>query len=153
VCWECGCESHREGMVVCFLWVLCVVRYRSLRRADPLFRLVCVCMFLCHLCVIRCNRNPLHWQWIGRRGQTRKKKWTWRFTNSRVLQLKQSYLRCIPNIVAFFWLVSIVWTFAQQISEWSNYGMRYGRANGTQRKYSIQCYALLFRKRERKINW
>jgi hypothetical protein len=32
-CWDCGFESHR-GMDVCFLWALCVVRKRSLRRAS-----------------------------------------------------------------------------------------------------------------------
>jgi hypothetical protein len=33
--WDCGFES-RQGVYICFLWVLCVVR--SLRRADRLFR-------------------------------------------------------------------------------------------------------------------
>ena len=32
-CWDCGFESHR-GMDICLLWVMCVVRQRSLRRAD-----------------------------------------------------------------------------------------------------------------------
>jgi len=29
------------------------------------------------LCVIRCNNNPLHFQWVGRRGQTKKEKIFW----------------------------------------------------------------------------
>jgi len=31
-CWDCGIESHRGRG--CLLWVLCMVRYKSLRRAD-----------------------------------------------------------------------------------------------------------------------
>ena len=31
-CWDCGFESHRGHG--CLLWVLCVVRWKSLRRAD-----------------------------------------------------------------------------------------------------------------------
>jgi hypothetical protein len=31
-CWECGFEFRRRHG--CLLWVLCVVRYRSLRQAD-----------------------------------------------------------------------------------------------------------------------
>jgi len=31
-CWDCGFESHRGHE--CLLWVLCVVRWRSVRRAD-----------------------------------------------------------------------------------------------------------------------
>jgi len=31
-CWDCGFESHRGH--ACLLWVLCVVRQRSLRRAN-----------------------------------------------------------------------------------------------------------------------
>jgi hypothetical protein len=38
-CWDCGFEFHR-GVDVCLLWVLCGVRYRSLRQADPLSRWV-----------------------------------------------------------------------------------------------------------------
>jgi len=30
-CWDCGLESCRD-LEVCLLWVLCVVKYRSLRR-------------------------------------------------------------------------------------------------------------------------
>ena len=36
-CWDCGFESLRS-MDICLLWVLCVVRSRSLRRADHSFR-------------------------------------------------------------------------------------------------------------------
>jgi hypothetical protein len=32
-CWDCVFES-RWGMDVCLLWVLCVVMYRCLHRAD-----------------------------------------------------------------------------------------------------------------------
>jgi len=37
------------GMNVCLLWVSCVVKYRSLQRADPLPRAVLlgVCVFVC----------------------------------------------------------------------------------------------------------
>ena len=33
-CWDCGFESRR-GTDVCLLWLMCVVRYRPLRRAWP----------------------------------------------------------------------------------------------------------------------
>jgi len=36
-CWDCGFES-RWFMDVCLLWVLCVVRQRSLQRADHSYR-------------------------------------------------------------------------------------------------------------------
>jgi len=35
--WDCGFES-RWGSSMCLLWVLCVVRLESLRRADPSYR-------------------------------------------------------------------------------------------------------------------
>jgi len=53
-------------------WVLCVVRWRSLRRADPSSResyLMCLCV---SLRVNRCKINPLHLQWLGRRARTKK---------------------------------------------------------------------------------
>jgi len=60
------------SMDVCPLWVLCVVRHRSLRRADPSSRgvlpMVCVCV-----CVNECDHiqnNPLNLQCVGIRGQT-----------------------------------------------------------------------------------
>ena len=47
--WDCGFESHRRR--VCLLWVLCVVRERSLRRADRsprgVLSSVCVCVTEC----------------------------------------------------------------------------------------------------------
>jgi hypothetical protein len=33
-CWDCGFESPQGDMDVCLLWVLCIVRWRSLRRFD-----------------------------------------------------------------------------------------------------------------------
>jgi len=33
-CWD-DCSNPVEGMDVCLLWMLCVVRYSSLRRTDP----------------------------------------------------------------------------------------------------------------------
>jgi hypothetical protein len=35
--WDCGFESRR-GIYLCLWWVLCVVRYRSLRLADHMSR-------------------------------------------------------------------------------------------------------------------
>ena len=47
-------SNPAESMHVCLLWVLCVVRYRSLHRADPSSRgilpSVCVCVCVC-VCV------------------------------------------------------------------------------------------------------
>jgi hypothetical protein len=50
------------GMYVCLLCVLYVVRYRPLRRADQLSRVVlqregvlCVCVCVC-VCVIECEQ-------------------------------------------------------------------------------------------------
>jgi hypothetical protein len=57
------------GVDACLLHVLCV-RWRSLRRADHSSRgiipTVCVCVCV-SLSVIRCNNDPLHLQWVGRR--------------------------------------------------------------------------------------
>jgi len=85
--WVCGRSlagivgsNPAEIMDVCLLWVLGVVRYRSLPRGDHSSRgvlptVVCLSVCLCvSLSVIRCNNNPLHPQRIGRRGQTEKKK-------------------------------------------------------------------------------
>jgi len=63
------------GLFVCLFWMLCVVRYRSLRWADPSSRgvvpSVCVCMCACaSLSVIRCN-NPLHLRWVSRRSSSK----------------------------------------------------------------------------------
>jgi len=80
--WGCGrrlaviAGSNLAGLCMsCLLWVLCVVRYRSLRRADHSSRGVLLIVCLCHwVCVIRCNSNPLQLQWVGRKGQTKKKR-------------------------------------------------------------------------------
>ena len=62
--WDCGFEFFR-GMDVYLLWVLCVVRWSSLQRADPsssgVLPSVCV-----SLCVISCNNNPPHLNWLVR---------------------------------------------------------------------------------------
>ena len=60
----------------CLFWALCFVRYRSLRRIDPSSRGVlpsgvCVCVCV-SLNVIRCNKKPLHPQWVDTRGQIKK---------------------------------------------------------------------------------
>ena len=34
---------------------------------------MCVCVCVC-LCAIRCNNDPLHLQWVGRRDQTKKER-------------------------------------------------------------------------------
>jgi hypothetical protein len=62
-----GSNSTR-GMDVCLLWVLCVVRQRSLRRADPSSRghlptVVCVWVWSSE------NKQPRHLLWVGRRGK------------------------------------------------------------------------------------
>jgi hypothetical protein len=60
------------------VWCKCVFSGRGLceatiPRPEECYRLcVCVCVCVC-LSVIRCNNNPLHLQWVGRRGQTKKK--------------------------------------------------------------------------------
>jgi len=59
-----------RSWVICVLWVLCVVTYKSLRRADHSSRrffptVVC-------LSVIRSNNNPLLLQWVGRGSQIKK---------------------------------------------------------------------------------
>jgi hypothetical protein len=74
--WVCGRSlagtlgSNPAGcMVVCLLRVLCVVRERSLRRADHLSRgvILCVgararvlCVWVWVLSVIKCNDCPIH---------------------------------------------------------------------------------------------
>jgi hypothetical protein len=69
------CSNSFEGMIVCLLWVLCVVTWRCLRQPDPSSRgvppSVCVCV---SLSMIRCNNNPLDRQWVGRRSQTEKER-------------------------------------------------------------------------------
>ena len=65
--WDCGFESRRGHG--CLLWILCEVRYRPLRRSDPSSRGVLPSV---SLNVIRCNINPLHLQWVRRRGKTTK---------------------------------------------------------------------------------
>jgi hypothetical protein len=52
------------GLRVCCLWVLCVVRYGTLRRIDPSSRELlpslcgCVCVCVC-VCVIECDQMQL----------------------------------------------------------------------------------------------
>jgi len=81
--WVCGGSlagivgsNHAGSTVISFLWVwvLSVVRYRSLRRTDPSYRgvILCVCVCVCVCVVIRCSINSLHLQWVGRSGQTKK---------------------------------------------------------------------------------
>jgi len=52
-------------------WMLCVLRYRSLQRTDPLSRgiLPSVCV---PLSVIKCNSNFVHLHRVGGRGQTKR---------------------------------------------------------------------------------
>jgi len=60
-------------MDVCFLWVLCLVCDGPISCPKESYRVRCVCLSVCMtLIVIRCNNNPLHLQWVGRRGQTEK---------------------------------------------------------------------------------
>jgi hypothetical protein len=61
--WVCGRSLTRivvsnptGGMDVCLLWVLCVVRLRSLRRAGPSSRRV-LQVVVCLMCVIMKPRN------------------------------------------------------------------------------------------------
>jgi hypothetical protein len=75
---DCTARTERETDRFSFLFKSMQVKnkYRSLRRADPSSRGVipsaraCVCVLLN---LMRCNNNPLHQQWVGRRDQTRKK--------------------------------------------------------------------------------
>jgi hypothetical protein len=60
-CWDCGFESSR----MCLLWMLCVIRQRSLRRADHSSRGVLpavVCHWVCNL-ETSMNRRP--WPALG----------------------------------------------------------------------------------------
>ena len=56
----------------CLLWMRCVVQVhasatgRSLVQGSPT---ECVCV---HVCVIRLNNNPVHVQWVGRKGRTKR---------------------------------------------------------------------------------
>jgi hypothetical protein len=58
-----------ESWTFLLLWVFCVVRERFLRWTDHLSRGVLPSLrvrYVC-VCVIRCNNNPPHQQWIGTR--------------------------------------------------------------------------------------
>jgi len=77
--WVCG-HSLAEAMGSnsqippghgCLLRVLCVARWRSLRRADPSSRAV-LPSACAPLNVIRSNNNPLKLQWISRKGQNKR---------------------------------------------------------------------------------
>jgi len=59
------------GMCICVLWMFCVVRWRSVWRADQSSRGVLPSV-VC-LGVIRRNNNPLHLQWVDRRDRTKRK--------------------------------------------------------------------------------
>jgi hypothetical protein len=67
------CSNPVGGMDVCLLWVLCVVTYRCLRQPDPSSTEVLPRVYF-SLSVIRCNNYTLHRQWVGRSGQTEKKR-------------------------------------------------------------------------------
>ena len=64
------------GMDVCLLRVLCLVQVaasasaRSFVQGSPI-ECVCVCV---SDCIIRCDSNLLHLQWVARRGETKKEK-------------------------------------------------------------------------------
>ena len=69
-------SNPARGVDVCLLWVLCVVRYGSLRRANPPSRgvLLIVCVSVCQcvsLPAIGWNNKPLHIRQLGRRGHTK----------------------------------------------------------------------------------
>ena len=51
------------GVDICFLRVLCVVRWRSLQRAEPSSRRVLQYVYV-SLSMVRSKNNPLHLQWI-----------------------------------------------------------------------------------------
>jgi hypothetical protein len=86
--WVCGWyfdgpagSNTTRGMEVCLLWMLCSVRYRRLRRTDPLSKgvlpSVCVCVSVClsvSLSVVRRNNNSIRLQWVGGRGPTEKER-------------------------------------------------------------------------------
>ena len=59
-----------DGMDVCPLWLLCVVRWRSLRSSDHSFREILprvVCLSVCRVCVCvrACVVCMCHWVWSG----------------------------------------------------------------------------------------
>jgi len=71
--------------VCCVCCVLCVVccRVEVLETGRSLVQestkvcacvRVCVCACVCVLCVIRCNKNPLHLQWIDEMGSEKEAK-------------------------------------------------------------------------------
>ena len=54
--WDGQMHIQRNRMDVCLLWFLCVVRWRSVRRADPLYREV-VWMSVCFKCCVLSGRG------------------------------------------------------------------------------------------------
>jgi hypothetical protein len=75
-CWGYGCEPHWGDFFILNV-VCCALRGLSV---GPIPRLeesnrVCVCV---SLSVVRCNNNPLHLQWAGKKDQTRKHKYVYR---------------------------------------------------------------------------
>ena len=75
------------GMDVCLLWVLCVVRYRSLRRADLSSRGVPPTVVV-WLCVITWNNNPLHLHRLGRKRLDKEEDTLRIFNRSHILLLQ-----------------------------------------------------------------
>ena len=96
-----------EGMDVCLLWVLCVVRYRSLRRADHSSRgvlLTVVCRVWSRM------RRP--WPALGRSATAKKKKNIYIYIY-KILTNSVNYMRshkvhtfctCTDFIKAWRWL-------------------------------------------------
>jgi hypothetical protein len=74
--WDCGFE-YRLGSAVCCKFYMssgsCLCVGPSPRPEKSNRVCVCVCVCVCvSLSVIKCNNNPLHVQWLGGRGQTKK---------------------------------------------------------------------------------
>jgi hypothetical protein len=83
--WDCRFESLR-GVDICLLWIFCDLCKglcnAPIPRPEDFYR-VCVIA-----CVIRCNSNPRHVQWFGRRGQNKKE--TYSSNNYAITILYQS---------------------------------------------------------------
>jgi hypothetical protein len=86
-------SNTAESMDVCLLWVLCVVRYRSLRRADPSSRDVLpnVCTRVCVL-----SRNPNNEAALARVGRLCR----------RIEQGGQFYVTYVVHILIFLVLTN-----------------------------------------------
>jgi hypothetical protein len=93
----------RRWLAVCLLWVLCVVKQRSLRRADPssrgvLPRVVCLCVI----------PKPQQWGSLGPNGAvaTQEKK-NYRITGKRQLKLMWKGLVVICCKVMYWKLLGV----------------------------------------------